>query len=107
MNKQNEDFEMTRTTLTLKPKGVKEPTPPKEKKVISKRVPYSEQADGLDLLVVQYIKEKTEIKFTFLDDTRMIGKITDRDKYGFRIDMGDGRNTTIFKHSLKFYQEIR
>lgn len=96
---------MTRTTLTLKPKVVKEPTPPKEKKVISKRVPYSEQADGLDLLVLQYIQDKIEIKFTFLDDSIKIGKITDRDKYGFRIDVGDGRNTTIFKHSLKYYQE--
>ena len=96
---------MTRTTLTLKPKVVKEPTPPKEKKVISKRVPYSEQADGLDLLVLQYIQNKIEIKFTFLDDSIKIGKITDRDKYGFRIDVGDGRNHTIFKHSLKYYQE--
>jgi len=96
---------MSRTTLTLKPKVVKEPTPPKEKKV-NKRVPYSEQADGLDSIILQYIEEKTEIKFTFLDDSVMIGKISDRDKYGFRIDNGDGRNTTIFKHALKYYQSI-
>jgi len=97
---------MTRPTLTLKNKPAKAPTPPKEKKVIPKKVPFCEQIDGLDTITVQYIEEQTEIKFTFLDDSCLIGKITARDKYGFRVDVGDGRNTTILKHALKFYQEI-
>ena len=89
-----------RKTLTLnKPKQATPMPEVKPKKVFGK-IPFSEQVDGLDKLVMEYIENKTDIRFIYLDGTDSIGVIVERDKYGFRLSDG----ITLFKHSLRSYK---
>lgn len=90
---------MTRPTLSMKKPVVVE----KPKKVISKRIPYTDQVDGLDVHLMQLIEEKTTVVFTFLDGTTDVGIILERDRYAFRVDIV-GDIVTIFKHSLRSYE---
>jgi sRNA-binding regulator protein Hfq len=90
---------MTRPTLSMKKHIVVE----KPKKVISKRIPYTEQVDGLDIYVMQLIEEKTPVLFTFLDGTHEAGIILERDRYAFRVEIDDDI-VTIFKHSMRSYE---
>lgn len=90
---------MTRPTLSMKKPVVVE----KPKKVISKRIPYTDQVDGLDVHLMQLIEEKTPLLFTFLDGIFVPGIILERDRYAFRVEI-DGVIVTIFKHSLRSYE---
>lgn len=95
-----------RKTLTLNKQKQATPMPEVKPKKVFGKIPFSEQVDGLDKLVMEYIENKTELVFSFLDGTNMHGVITERDKYGFRIDDARGISMTIFKHSLKLYYAL-
>jgi len=102
-----------RKTLTLK-KPASSQSPRQEPKVKEEKpkktfgkVIFTEQCDGLDKIILEYIENKTNIKFAFIDGSNVIGIIVERDRYGFRIDLGEENLMTIFKHALLFYQEIK